>query len=289
MESGTWLCTVLRCAALCCTVLCCLNDLIADVAPSSGRCSFTIQSLCVAAQAFFFTFRVSTSMVIMPLLVGFIIQSFLSHWRHHSIAAPEIKFGSEEASDGEESECVLEPRGASGAAVSAASSPLLLTSYLPAYYLPAVCLCACVLPTRSEMVSPVAAPQSGLRFRQAAAPKNTNKDKAIEGRLDKLRYDSYKQRKSRRKCNQRCFLRFCCSCCHRKVYYSSCWRSVRKLFQAEELSEHASEVRIVSGENGNHERDIRLYNKQRNCVNEGMHREVERALLVGCGVTCVSA
>ena len=138
------------------------------------------------------------------------------------------------------------------------------------------------------MTSPVAAPQSGLRYRQPAPKKN---EKAIEGRPDKTRYDSYKQRKSRRKCNQRCFLRCCCSCCHRQVYYSSCWRSVRKLFQAEELSEHASEVRIVSGENGNHEHDIRLYNKQRNCVNEGMHREVERALLVSaampqCG-TCV--
>eukprot|EP00750_Incisomonas_marina_P011844 INCI16425.3.p1 GENE.INCI16425.3~~INCI16425.3.p1 ORF type:complete len:886 (+),score=138.79 INCI16425.3:373-3030(+) len=77
------------------------------------------------SQAFFFTFRVSTSMVIMPLLVGFIIQSFLSHWRHHSIAAPEIKFGSEEES-GEESD---------------------------------------------EMTSPVAAPQSGLRYRQPAPKK----------------------------------------------------------------------------------------------------------------------
>ena len=42
------------------------------------------------------------------------------------------------------------------------------------------------------------------------------------------------------------------------------------------------QVRIVSAETGDHHRDLRLYNKKRSCVNDGMHRELERALLV-CG------
>jgi len=54
-------------------------------------------------------------MIIMPLLVGFIIQSFLSHWRHHAVATPDIKFDnasadseSEESSDDEgQSRCEL--------------------------------------------------------------------------------------------------------------------------------------------------------------------------------------
>ena len=38
-------------------------------------------------------------MIIMPLLVGFIIQSFLSHWRHHKVQAPDIKFAGTRAED----------------------------------------------------------------------------------------------------------------------------------------------------------------------------------------------
>ena len=51
------------------------------------------------------------------------------------------------------------------------------------------------------------------------------------------------------------------------------------MFTASGSQQHDSEVSIVSSE-GQRKQDLRLYHRHRSCVNEGMHRELEKALLV---------
>jgi len=139
-----------------------------------------------------------------------------------------------------------------------------------------------------KLVDPVASPQRGARFVAKG-------DSEVEAQLDTLRKSSYRSRPrarttggpggSRRRCSQRRCAKCCCCCCYRTVLYSKCWAVLCKLFVANERAHHASEVRIVSADNSDTQQDVRLYNKQRSCVNDGMIQELEKALLV-CSTCC---